>query len=121
MHSIYLQTEVASFYWTLSFQLGFTRVLSVGTPRLHEMIQSKASQEEDFRVRSLLLDIDFRYSQFYTEDEFCHYNMFNHYFLVERLHMKLVGNSYIKRKMKSNYGDSKKYGDAHVLGISILL
>nr|XP_009671621.1 PREDICTED: zinc finger CCHC domain-containing protein 4 isoform X3 [Struthio camelus australis] len=48
--------------------------------RLHEMIQSKASQEEDFRVRSLLLDIDFRYSQFYTEDEFCHYNMFNHYF-----------------------------------------
>nr|XP_041571614.1 rRNA N6-adenosine-methyltransferase ZCCHC4 isoform X2 [Taeniopygia guttata] len=48
--------------------------------RLHEMIQSKASQEEEFNVRSLLLDIDFRYSQFYTEDEFCHYNMFNHHF-----------------------------------------
>ncbi|KAK2521395.1 Zcchc4 [Columba guinea] len=48
--------------------------------RLHELIQSTASQEEDCRVRSLLLDIDFRYSQFYTEDEFCHYNMFNHYF-----------------------------------------
>ncbi|RMC14268.1 hypothetical protein DUI87_09359 [Hirundo rustica rustica] len=48
--------------------------------RLHEMIQSKASQEEEFSVRSLLLDIDFRYSQFYTEDEFCHYNMFNHHF-----------------------------------------
>uniref|UniRef100_A0A8B9N3Z0 Zinc finger CCHC-type containing 4 n=1 Tax=Accipiter nisus TaxID=211598 RepID=A0A8B9N3Z0_9AVES len=63
----------------LIIDLGFRRVLSVGTPRLHEMIQSKASRE-DFRVRSLLLDIDFRYSQFYTEDEFCHYNMFNHYF-----------------------------------------
>ncbi|KAF4788270.1 zinc finger CCHC-type containing 4 [Turdus rufiventris] len=48
--------------------------------RLHEMIQSKASQEKEFSVRSLLLDIDFRYSQFYTEDEFCHYNMFNHHF-----------------------------------------
>lgn len=22
---------------------------------------------------------DFRYAQFYTEDEFCHYNMFNHH------------------------------------------
>ncbi|NWW49238.1 ZCHC4 protein, partial [Pedionomus torquatus] len=68
------------FLLDLIIDLGFRRVLSVGTPRLHEVIQSKASQEEDFRVRSLLLDIDFRYSQFYTEDEFCHYNMFNHYF-----------------------------------------
>nr|XP_013815568.1 PREDICTED: zinc finger CCHC domain-containing protein 4 isoform X3 [Apteryx mantelli mantelli] len=68
------------FLLDLIIALGFRRVLSVGTPRLHEMIQSKASQEEDFSVRSLLLDIDFRYSQFYTEDEFCHYNMFNHYF-----------------------------------------
>ncbi|XP_048797971.1 rRNA N6-adenosine-methyltransferase ZCCHC4 isoform X1 [Lagopus muta] len=68
------------FLLDLIISLGFRRVLSVGTPRLHEMIQSKALQEEDFRVRSLLLDIDFRYSQFYTEDEFCHYNMFNHYF-----------------------------------------
>ncbi|KAM9286668.1 rRNA N(6)-adenosine-methyltransferase ZCCHC4 isoform 2-T2 [Cariama cristata] len=68
------------FLLDLITDLGFRRVLSVGTPRLHETIQSKASQEKDFRVRSLLLDIDFRYSQFYTEDEFCHYNMFNHYF-----------------------------------------
>ncbi|NXW02062.1 ZCHC4 protein, partial [Fregetta grallaria] len=68
------------FLLDLIIDLGFRRVLCVGTPRLHEMIQSKASQEEDIRVRSLLLDIDFRYSQFYTEDEFCHYNMFNHYF-----------------------------------------
>ncbi|XP_014746964.1 PREDICTED: zinc finger CCHC domain-containing protein 4 [Sturnus vulgaris] len=67
------------FLLNLLIDLGFRRVLSVGTPRLHEMIQSKASQEE-FNVRSLLLDIDFRYSQFYTEDEFCHYNMFNHHF-----------------------------------------
>ncbi|XP_061850224.1 rRNA N6-adenosine-methyltransferase ZCCHC4 isoform X3 [Colius striatus] len=76
----YLFTDRScQFLLDLIIDLGFRRVLSVGTPRLHEMIQSKASQE-DFRVRSLLLDIDFRYSQFYTEDEFCHYNMFNHYF-----------------------------------------
>ncbi|XP_074722030.1 rRNA N(6)-adenosine-methyltransferase ZCCHC4 isoform X2 [Strix uralensis] len=41
------------FLLDLIIDLGFRQVLCVGTPR---------------------------YSQFYTEDEFCHYNMFNHYF-----------------------------------------
>ncbi|XP_054841813.1 rRNA N6-adenosine-methyltransferase ZCCHC4-like [Eublepharis macularius] len=59
---------------------GFTRALCVGTPRLHELIKLQASQEQENPIRSLLLDIDFRYSQFCTEEEFCHYNMFNHYF-----------------------------------------
>ncbi|XP_030419681.1 rRNA N6-adenosine-methyltransferase ZCCHC4 isoform X2 [Gopherus evgoodei] len=48
--------------------------------RLHELIQLKVSREQESSVKSLLLDIDFRYSQFYTEEDFCHYNMFNHYF-----------------------------------------
>uniref|UniRef100_A0A8D2J852 rRNA N(6)-adenosine-methyltransferase ZCCHC4 n=1 Tax=Varanus komodoensis TaxID=61221 RepID=A0A8D2J852_VARKO len=61
---------------------GFKRVLCVGTPRLHELIKLQASHEEKTCVKSLLLDIDFRYSQFYTEDDFCHYNMFNHYFFA---------------------------------------
>ncbi|XP_062991266.1 rRNA N6-adenosine-methyltransferase ZCCHC4 [Elgaria multicarinata webbii] len=61
---------------------GFKRVLCVGTPRLHELIKSQASNEQKISVKSLLLDIDFRYSQFYTEEDFCHYNMFNHYFFA---------------------------------------
>ncbi|KAB1282559.1 Zinc finger CCHC domain-containing protein 4 [Camelus dromedarius] len=60
--------------------LGFRRVLCVGTPRLHELIRLKASGDEKSNIKSLLLDIDFRYSQFYMEDSFCHYNMFNHHF-----------------------------------------
>uniref|UniRef100_F6VJ76 rRNA N(6)-adenosine-methyltransferase ZCCHC4 n=1 Tax=Ornithorhynchus anatinus TaxID=9258 RepID=F6VJ76_ORNAN len=60
--------------------LGFKRVLSVGTPRLHELIRLKASGDKESGIKSLLLDIDFRYSQFYAEDSFCHYNMFNHHF-----------------------------------------
>ncbi|XP_026370322.1 rRNA N6-adenosine-methyltransferase ZCCHC4 isoform X2 [Ursus arctos] len=60
--------------------LGFTRVLCVGTPRLHELIRLKSSGEKKSNIKSLLLDIDFRYSQFYMEDSFCHYNMFNHHF-----------------------------------------
>ncbi|KAM4709027.1 rRNA N(6)-adenosine-methyltransferase ZCCHC4 [Discoglossus pictus] len=60
--------------------LGFSRVLCVGTPRLHELIRLGNSPETKPKVKSLLLDIDFRYSQFYSEEEFCHYNMFNHHF-----------------------------------------
>ncbi|XP_007448864.1 PREDICTED: zinc finger CCHC domain-containing protein 4 [Lipotes vexillifer] len=60
--------------------LGFRRVLCVGTPRLHELIRLKASGDKKSNIKSLLLDIDFRYSQFYMEDSFCHYNMFNHHF-----------------------------------------
>uniref|UniRef100_A0A8D0H9B8 rRNA N(6)-adenosine-methyltransferase ZCCHC4 n=1 Tax=Sphenodon punctatus TaxID=8508 RepID=A0A8D0H9B8_SPHPU len=68
------------FLLDLIIALGFRRVLCVGTPRLHELIHFKASQEQKPHVESLLLDIDFRYAQFYTEEDFCHYNMFNHYF-----------------------------------------
>ncbi|KAM6150126.1 LOW QUALITY PROTEIN: rRNA N(6)-adenosine-methyltransferase ZCCHC4 [Erethizon dorsatum] len=60
--------------------LGFRRVLCVGTPRLHELIRLTTSGDKKSNLRSLLLDIDFRYSQFYMEDSFCHYNMFNHHF-----------------------------------------
>ncbi|XP_023579492.1 zinc finger CCHC domain-containing protein 4 isoform X5 [Octodon degus] len=60
--------------------LGFRRVLCVGTPRLHELIRLTTSGGKKSNLKSLLLDIDFRYSQFYMEDSFCHYNMFNHHF-----------------------------------------
>ncbi|XP_063096632.1 rRNA N6-adenosine-methyltransferase ZCCHC4 isoform X2 [Cavia porcellus] len=60
--------------------LGFRRVLCVGTPRLHELIRLTTSGDQKSNLKSLLLDIDFRYSQFYLEDSFCHYNMFNHHF-----------------------------------------
>ncbi|XP_015272239.1 PREDICTED: zinc finger CCHC domain-containing protein 4 isoform X1 [Gekko japonicus] len=68
------------FLLDLIVALRFKRVLCVGTPRLHELIKLRSPQEQKSPIRSLLLDIDFRYSQFYTEEEFCHYNMFNHYF-----------------------------------------
>ncbi|KAK1175562.1 rRNA N6-adenosine-methyltransferase ZCCHC4 [Acipenser oxyrinchus oxyrinchus] len=60
--------------------LGFVKVLCVGTPRLHELIKMRNSAGNNQVMKSLLLDIDFRYSQFYQEGEFCHYNMFNHHF-----------------------------------------
>ncbi|XP_031441060.1 rRNA N6-adenosine-methyltransferase ZCCHC4 [Clupea harengus] len=61
-------------------RLGFRKILCVGTPRLHELIKLRNVEGTSETTRSLLLDIDFRYSQFYGQDEFCHYNMFNHHF-----------------------------------------
>ncbi|XP_028285367.1 rRNA N(6)-adenosine-methyltransferase ZCCHC4 [Parambassis ranga] len=60
--------------------LGYTKVLCVGTPRLQELIRLRNLEKKNEPMKSLLLDIDFRYAQFYSQDEFCHYNMFNHHF-----------------------------------------
>ncbi|KAJ8382192.1 hypothetical protein SKAU_G00029700 [Synaphobranchus kaupii] len=68
------------FLLDLLASLGFNKVLCVGTPRLHELIKIRNQETGREVLTSLLLDIDFRYAQFYSEEEFCHYNMFNHHF-----------------------------------------
>uniref|UniRef100_UPI00398E727E rRNA N6-adenosine-methyltransferase ZCCHC4 isoform X1 n=1 Tax=Pristiophorus japonicus TaxID=55135 RepID=UPI00398E727E len=72
--------RTCQFLLDLIISMGFRRVLCIGTPRLHELIRVRQSQKKEPVIKSQLLDIDFRYSQFYSEEEFCHYNMFNHYF-----------------------------------------
>uniref|UniRef100_A0A8C0WXR7 rRNA N(6)-adenosine-methyltransferase ZCCHC4 n=1 Tax=Castor canadensis TaxID=51338 RepID=A0A8C0WXR7_CASCN len=80
-HAQYLFADRScQFLVDLLSTLGFRRVLCVGTPRLHELIRLTAPGDKKSNIKSLLLDIDFRYSQFYMEDSFCHYNMFNHHF-----------------------------------------
>lgn len=59
---------------------GFRKLLCVGTPRLQELVKQRNLERKDEPMKSLLLDIDSRYAQFYSRDEFCHYNMFNHHF-----------------------------------------
>ncbi|XP_061620352.1 rRNA N6-adenosine-methyltransferase ZCCHC4 isoform X1 [Phyllopteryx taeniolatus] len=77
----YLFTErTARFLLGTLAALGYNKVLCVGTPRLHELIKSGNADGAAEPMKSLLLDIDFRYAQFYGQDEFCHYNMFNHHF-----------------------------------------
>ncbi|XP_048220772.1 rRNA N6-adenosine-methyltransferase ZCCHC4 isoform X2 [Perognathus longimembris pacificus] len=80
-HAQYLFADrTCGFLVRLLSTLGFRRVLCVGTPRLHELIRLTAAGDKKSDIKSLLLDIDSRYSQFYMEDSFCHYNMFNHHF-----------------------------------------
>lgn len=77
----YLFTDRScTFFLDAITSAGYTRVLCVGTPRLHEWIRLNSLKDSKPKVKTLLLDIDFRYSQFYGKDEFCHYNMFNHHF-----------------------------------------
>ncbi|KAM6908873.1 rRNA N(6)-adenosine-methyltransferase ZCCHC4 [Xenentodon cancila] len=77
----YLFTDrSASFLLDTLAALGFRKVLCVGTPRLQELIKLRNLERKHEPTRSLLLDIDFRYAQFYGPEEFCHYNMFNHHF-----------------------------------------
>ncbi|KAJ8025759.1 Zinc finger CCHC domain-containing protein 4 [Holothuria leucospilota] len=74
----YLFTQqTAEFLVQTIKSLGFNRVLCVGVPRLHEMLRK---DRDKLKIDSLLLDIDERFTQFYHPSEFCHYNMFNHYF-----------------------------------------
>lgn len=54
-------------------RLGFDRILCVGTPTLHEHFRNEP------QVKSLLLDIEQVYEQFYGPDEFCWFNMFNNF------------------------------------------
>lgn len=77
----YLFTDRSSHFLLDSLAgLGYTKVLCVGTPRLQELIKLRNLEQIHKPMQSLLLDIDFRYAQFYSQDEFCHYNMFNHHF-----------------------------------------
>ncbi|CAL9694474.1 unnamed protein product [Knipowitschia caucasica] len=76
----YLFTDrSAHFLLETLLRLGFTKVLCVGTPRLHELIMLRNFETKEKPMKSLLLDIDIRYAQFYGQREFCHYNMFNHH------------------------------------------
>ncbi|XP_077992631.1 rRNA N(6)-adenosine-methyltransferase ZCCHC4-like isoform X2 [Glandiceps talaboti] len=60
--------------------MGCDRVLCVGTPRLHEAIMGSKVTDGKDGLKSLLLDIDHRYYQFYSPEHYCRYNMFNHHF-----------------------------------------
>lgn len=54
-------------------RLEYSHVLCIGTPRLHETLLNS-------NVKSLLLDVDHRYAQFYSSSQYLQYNMFNNFF-----------------------------------------
>lgn len=62
-------------------KLNYKNVLCIGTPRIHEYIQSNWKNMDS--LDSLLLDIDDRYHNFYSTLKFCWYNSFNHHFFFK--------------------------------------
>ncbi|GFO49788.1 Zinc finger cchc domain-containing protein 4 [Plakobranchus ocellatus] len=63
--------------------LGYSHVLCVGTPRIHEEIQLRRKHGDTF-LSSMLLDLDERYAQLYSPALFAKYNMFNHHFFEKK-------------------------------------
>ncbi|KAJ8981370.1 hypothetical protein NQ317_000237, partial [Molorchus minor] len=55
--------------------LQYRNVICVGTPRIHEYIRNSCND-----MKSILLDIDRRFHDFFGPLEYCWYNLFNHHF-----------------------------------------
>lgn len=70
----FFSDSTARFVLDTLTRLGFDRVICVGTPTLHEHFRNEHPE-----VKSLLLDIEQAYEQFYGPDEFCWFNMFNNF------------------------------------------
>ncbi|CAG5127551.1 unnamed protein product [Candidula unifasciata] len=69
-------------------RLGYTHILCVGAPRIHEEVQF--CKKSGRNVTSLLLDLDERYAQVYPPSLYIKYNMFNQHFFETRSKSRLL-------------------------------
>ena len=70
----FFSEETITFLVSELQRLGYTQFLSLGTPTLHEALSATG------QCSCFLLDIDLRYSQFYSPAFFQQFNMFNAFF-----------------------------------------
>lgn len=75
----FFSPETISVFLDIIKKRGFCSVLCLGTPTIHEAIKNQLKKCE-----SILMDFDERLSQFFPNNEFCHYNMFNHFFFKSK-------------------------------------
>ena len=69
--------DTAKFISNLITENKFSHLLCLGTPRIHEMFVGEK------KPKSLLLDLDDRFAQFYPPTVFQHYNMSSNFFFEE--------------------------------------
>ncbi|GIY05152.1 rRNA N6-adenosine-methyltransferase ZCCHC4 [Caerostris darwini] len=74
----FFSTKTIQFVTSLLKKLGFTKLVLIGVPKIHEYLLS--NEDENSKVNSFLMDIDHRYLQFFGPKKFCHYNLFNNHF-----------------------------------------
>ncbi|VEN51993.1 unnamed protein product [Callosobruchus maculatus] len=70
-------------------KLEIRNVICIGTPRIHEHIQSNCQS-----MSSILLDFDKRFHNFFGPLQYCWYNLFNHHFFLPDA--KTVFDDYLK-------------------------
>ncbi|XP_035229128.1 rRNA N6-adenosine-methyltransferase ZCCHC4-like isoform X2 [Stegodyphus dumicola] len=74
----FFSEKTVTFIVTLLKDLGFTKLVLIGTPKVHEFLAKKSSDIPG--LSSFLMDVDYRYMQFYDQKQFAHYNLFNNHF-----------------------------------------
>lgn len=73
----FFSDDCLEFFGNTFKKLGLNKIICIGSPRLHEFLKNNYQK---FGIKSILLDLDKRFFSFYGPDEFCWYNMFNHWF-----------------------------------------
>lgn len=73
----FFSNDCLEFFGNTFKNLGLNKIICIGSPRLHEFLKNNY---QELGIKSILLDLDKRFFSFYGPDEFCWYNMFNHWF-----------------------------------------
>lgn len=73
----FFSNDCLEFFGNTFKKLGLNKIICIGSPRLHEFLKNNYQK---LGIKSILLDLDKRFFSFYGPDEFCWYNMFNHWF-----------------------------------------
>lgn len=81
-------TGTSKFFSELLTSRKYSHILCIGTPKIHELF----SQHK--KVRSMLLDLDARFTQFYAPTHYQHYNMAANHFFEE------TGQAYLEMFLK---------------------
>ncbi len=85
----FFSPETISVFLNIIKKHRFRSVVCLGTPTVHESIKGQLK-----KCDSILLDFDERLCQFFPQDQFCHYNMFNHFFFKNKeIYSKFLENS----------------------------
>jgi hypothetical protein len=76
----------------------YKSVISIGCPTIHEYIDSR---REKLNINSILLDIDERFKQFYSPQNYLKFNLFNNYFF-DGLTAEKTFHNFIKESPKES-------------------
>jgi len=70
----FFNDDTCQFFLTTIKRMQYKNILCIGTPRLFELLRNTTD------ASVILLDIDTRFENFFSSEEFLHYNIYTHFF-----------------------------------------